>query len=42
LTSYAINTDYLGRSYRIGGSPTSYAGSGTVTGSWLAATVAFG
>jgi PKD repeat protein len=41
LSSYAVGADYLGRAYQVSSGPGSFTGSGTTSGSWLAATVAF-
>jgi parallel beta-helix repeat protein len=41
IAPYAINTDFLGRAYQISTAVGSFTGSGTGSGSWLAATVTF-
>jgi hypothetical protein len=41
LTSYAVDTAYVGRSYQIASSTGSFAGSGSGSGAWLAVTVTY-
>jgi parallel beta-helix repeat protein len=40
-TTYAVGTNYLGRSYKITTSPGSFTATGTASGSWIATCVTF-
>ena len=41
ITTYAINSDFLGRAYQVTTAPGSFAASGTGSGTWLATTLTF-
>ena len=42
ITTYAINSDFLGRAYQVSTTPGSFAARGSGSGTWLATTVTFG